>query len=171
MVQNCFTSTETIKLVRTKSTGRPPRLSHSSWTLTRGLLKLSPYKSFIPGQDTAAEVSLWHRFHRPDASLIVFGHYFFTFKINGRREFFRKEALSNLAYSTCSMHTKSLRLNFYSSIVIINMCVCVCVCVCVCLCVCVCVCVRARVCVRVHACVRACVCVCVWCNERTRMSL
>ena len=33
MVQYCFTSTETIKLVRTGSPGRPPRLSHSSWTL------------------------------------------------------------------------------------------------------------------------------------------
>ena len=33
-VQYCFTSTETIRLVRTNSPGRPPRLSHSSWTLT-----------------------------------------------------------------------------------------------------------------------------------------
>ena len=30
MVQCCFTSTETIRLVRTGSPGRPPRLSHSS---------------------------------------------------------------------------------------------------------------------------------------------
>ena len=29
----CFTSTETVRLVRTESPGRPPRLSHSSWTL------------------------------------------------------------------------------------------------------------------------------------------
>ena len=34
MVQCCFTSTETIRLIRTGSPGRPPRLSHSSWTLT-----------------------------------------------------------------------------------------------------------------------------------------
>ena len=34
MVQYCFTSTETIRFVRTESPGRPPRLSHSSWTLT-----------------------------------------------------------------------------------------------------------------------------------------
>ena len=33
MVQYCFASTETIRLVRTESPGRPPRLSHSSWTL------------------------------------------------------------------------------------------------------------------------------------------
>jgi len=33
MVQCCFTSTETMKLVRTDSPGRAPRLSHSSWTI------------------------------------------------------------------------------------------------------------------------------------------
>ena len=33
MVQCCFTSTETVRLIRTDSPGRPPRLSHSSWTL------------------------------------------------------------------------------------------------------------------------------------------
>ena len=33
MVQHSFTSTETRKLVRTDSPGRPPRLSHSSWTM------------------------------------------------------------------------------------------------------------------------------------------
>ena len=32
-VQCCFTSTETIRLIRTGSPGRPSRLSHSSWTL------------------------------------------------------------------------------------------------------------------------------------------
>ena len=40
MVQRCFTSTETIRLIRTGSPGRPPRLSHSSWTLT--IAYLSP---------------------------------------------------------------------------------------------------------------------------------
>ena len=34
MVQYSFTSTETRSLVRTDSPGRPPRLSHSSWTMT-----------------------------------------------------------------------------------------------------------------------------------------
>ena len=32
-VQYSFTSTETRRLVRTDSPGRPPRLSHSSWTM------------------------------------------------------------------------------------------------------------------------------------------
>ena len=30
MVQCCFTSTETVRFIRTESPGRPPRLSHSS---------------------------------------------------------------------------------------------------------------------------------------------
>ena len=34
MVQCCFTSTETLRLIRTESPGQPPRLSHSSWSLT-----------------------------------------------------------------------------------------------------------------------------------------
>ena len=33
MVQCCFTSTETVRFIRTGNPGRPPRLSHSSWTL------------------------------------------------------------------------------------------------------------------------------------------
>ena len=33
MVQCCFTSAETVRLIRTESPGRPSRLSHSSWTL------------------------------------------------------------------------------------------------------------------------------------------
>ena len=33
MVQCCFTSTETVRLIRTESPGRPPRFYHSSWTL------------------------------------------------------------------------------------------------------------------------------------------
>ena len=37
MVQCCFTSTETIRLVRTGSPGRPPRLSHSSWARTEAI--------------------------------------------------------------------------------------------------------------------------------------
>ena len=34
-VQYSFTCTETVRLVRTESPGRPPRLSRSSWTLQR----------------------------------------------------------------------------------------------------------------------------------------
>ena len=33
-VQCCFSSTETVRLIRTESPGWPPWLSHSSWTLT-----------------------------------------------------------------------------------------------------------------------------------------
>ena len=41
MVQYSFTSTETRRLVRTDSSGRPPRLSHSSWTMKNVVLKAS----------------------------------------------------------------------------------------------------------------------------------
>ena len=39
-VQYCFTSTETIRLVRSESPGRPSRLSHSSWTMAVALDRL-----------------------------------------------------------------------------------------------------------------------------------
>ena len=39
-VQCCFTSTETVRLIRTGSPGRPLRLSHSSWTLIESANKL-----------------------------------------------------------------------------------------------------------------------------------
>ena len=32
MVQYCYTSTETVRLIRTENPGRPPWRSHSSWT-------------------------------------------------------------------------------------------------------------------------------------------
>ena len=35
-VHCCFTATETVRLIRTESPGRPPRPLHSSWPLTRG---------------------------------------------------------------------------------------------------------------------------------------
>ena len=50
MVQYSFTSTETSRLVRTDSPGRPPRLSHSSWTMTPSLsqgCQLFPFS--VPG--------------------------------------------------------------------------------------------------------------------------
>ena len=37
MLQCCFTSTEAVRLIRTESPGRPPQLSHSSWTMRRRL--------------------------------------------------------------------------------------------------------------------------------------
>ena len=52
MVQCCFMSTETVRLIRTGSPGRPPRLSHSSWTLiwaqVRWWFKLSSYQRKSP---------------------------------------------------------------------------------------------------------------------------
>ena len=45
MVQYCFTSTETVRLVRTDSPRRPPRLSRSSWTMT-GIRQ--DYTDFVP---------------------------------------------------------------------------------------------------------------------------
>ena len=43
MVQCCSISTETVRLIRTGSPGRPPRLSHSSWTLWSGQHKQSSH--------------------------------------------------------------------------------------------------------------------------------
>ena len=43
VVQYSFTSTEARRLVRTESPGRPPRLSHSSWTMKNyGKSRISP---------------------------------------------------------------------------------------------------------------------------------
>ena len=39
MVQCCFTSTETVRLIRTENPGRLPRLSHSCWTLSVRLIQ------------------------------------------------------------------------------------------------------------------------------------
>ena len=49
MVQYSFTSTETRRLVRTDSPGRPPRLSHSSWTMVPAMMVTDFYNySAIP---------------------------------------------------------------------------------------------------------------------------
>ena len=50
-VQCCFTSTETVRLIRTESSGRPPRLSHCSSTLKwkfgkNGISFSRPWKVF-----------------------------------------------------------------------------------------------------------------------------
>ena len=48
-VQYCFTSSETRRLVRTDSpAGRPPRLSHSSWTMKKLACITNPLALFIP---------------------------------------------------------------------------------------------------------------------------
>ena len=43
-VHCCFTSTETVRLIRTESPGRTPRLSHSSWTLRQIIIRCFLYK-------------------------------------------------------------------------------------------------------------------------------
>ena len=42
-VQYSFTSTETRRLVRTDGPGRPPRLSHSSWTMLNKSCSFDPF--------------------------------------------------------------------------------------------------------------------------------
>ena len=52
MVQCCFMSTETVRLIRTESLGQPPQLSRSSWTPTSFLTKwddLLQQPSVLPG--------------------------------------------------------------------------------------------------------------------------
>ena len=44
LVECCFTSTETIRIIRDGSPGRPPRLSHSSWTLPQCAYSLQGVK-------------------------------------------------------------------------------------------------------------------------------
>ena len=45
MVQCCFTSTETVRLIRTESPGRPPQLSHSSWMLSIAFCSNTAFKA------------------------------------------------------------------------------------------------------------------------------
>ena len=45
MVQCCFTSTETVRLIRTESPGRPPLFSHSSWMLSTAFCWNTAFKA------------------------------------------------------------------------------------------------------------------------------
>ena len=56
MVQCCFTSTETVRLIRTGSPGQPPRLSHSSWTLKTKKIRMGRYSN---ADDTGTWVNGW----------------------------------------------------------------------------------------------------------------
>ena len=60
MVQHSFTSMETRRLVRMDSPGRPPRLSHSSWTIWN--IKQKQYHLFYAlGRGWGGgEVHWWH---------------------------------------------------------------------------------------------------------------
>ena len=53
MVQYSFTSTETIRLIRTDSPGWPPRLSHSSWTMMSAVNVFKPiYTLWAPNTES-----------------------------------------------------------------------------------------------------------------------
>ena len=58
MVQYCFTSTETIRLVRTDSPGRPPQLSHSSWTVIYDGMGLAQKGHFV--HQRKCHKGTWH---------------------------------------------------------------------------------------------------------------
>ena len=76
MVQYSFTSTETKRLVRTDSPGRPPRLSHSSWTMPLGKAVTDVY---IYPQHRLLVVVVWgvvlispvHREGQPQSNLAL----------------------------------------------------------------------------------------------------
>ena len=59
-VQCCFTSTKTVRLIRTESPGRPPRLSHSSWTLNN-IQRWEHGPVYIYYQQTAVAIRRGHR--------------------------------------------------------------------------------------------------------------
>ena len=59
MVQYSFTSTETIRLVRTDNPGRPSRFSHSSWTMTDTMCE-SPWYNCTCWQAVKGRVAYRH---------------------------------------------------------------------------------------------------------------
>ena len=66
MVQYCFTSTETRRLVRTDSPGRPPRLSHSSWTMPQRPFSKTSYRApFGSGEEEQVRATGMARVHSP----------------------------------------------------------------------------------------------------------
>ena len=68
VVQCCFTFTGTVRLIRTGSPGRPPRLSHSSWALYDKEIELSPKLQGVCPWPSLCR-SLW-RFPHPDKYVI-----------------------------------------------------------------------------------------------------
>ena len=63
MVQCCFTSTETVRLIRTESPGRPHQRSHGSWTLVsksaESLLSLT-HRVYYPACPPTCTQTLWN---------------------------------------------------------------------------------------------------------------
>ena len=58
MVQYSFTSTEARRFVRTDSPGRPPRLSHSSWTMVPNATVHRPIYTGLPASRLARSYRL-----------------------------------------------------------------------------------------------------------------
>ena len=63
-----LTSTETRRLVRTDSSGRPPRLSHSSWTMFVSIVSSYQFKEAVghpfPKDGCHVHSWLWHHCQR-----------------------------------------------------------------------------------------------------------
>ena len=59
MVQYSLTSTETRRLVRKDSPGRPPRLSHSSWTMTLSALLMIAYIALFSALEQTHCTRMW----------------------------------------------------------------------------------------------------------------
>ena len=181
MVQYCFTSTETRRLVRTDSPGRPPRLSHSSWTILKPMM-MSTFIAHDSINLNAQCAELWailavrQRWHTirlrlgsagpPEA---LYGRNgWCTGAFTGDVNVSIRDWLYIGFYEHWCVYTHKpdsiwlpLSSKSKSFLFVFLVCVCVCVCYNVCVCVCVWVCVRACVCVIQCVCVILCVCVCV----------
>ena len=139
MVQCCLTSTETLRLIRTESPGRPPRLSHNSWTPT-----------------VLYTFSIGDMFYEDGSQ---------GWCLTVRLLFCVCAGITGVCHRLCRQatefwHAHCQNANHSGKVV----CVCVCVCVRACVCVrvvSVCVCVCVSVCVCMTVCVCVCVCVCV----------
>ena len=159
MIQCCFTSTETVRLIRTESPGRPPQLSHSSWTLT-----------------VLYTFSISDMFYEDGSR---------GWCLTVRLLFCVCAGVTGVCHRLCLQATEFWHAHCQNANHSGRVCVCVCVCVRVCVCVwwgcdcvcvhvcvlcacvcggvvivCVCLCVWLCVCVRLCVCV--CVCVCAW---------
>ena len=79
MVHCCFTSTETVRLIRTENPGQPPRLSHSSWTLWSDLCLVHVYGRKCKRWRTESCVQTEGLFARPVCSEVFCCLIFFSF--------------------------------------------------------------------------------------------
>ena len=75
MVQYRLTSTETRRLVRTDSPGRPPRLSHSSWTMTLLSLRILYIVHAGPPLRHKKQNKNPHKTTCPNTDIFIFGRW------------------------------------------------------------------------------------------------